>query len=231
LVLAIIGLVSSLVPLTGFLATILGVLAVVFGLLGLGRVQRRIATNRALTIVGTVLGLIAMLIGIIGMVIVFKATAQLGRDLAGIGTQPGVSSSAMPAPEADPSVTDMTVTAPGSFSWENGLIVDVSAPTATRFSSSACCATGGKGVAFTVRVVNGSDQVIQPYMLLTSLTADGVAAEQVFDSAKGYTGTPTNSIPPGRELTFPVAFDTAGGDLLFEIGGFSYTSAFFTASL
>jgi hypothetical protein len=89
LVLAIIGLVSSLVPLTGFLATILGVLAVVFGLLGLGRVQRRIATNRALTIVGTVLGLIAMLIGIIGMVIVFKATAQLGRDLAGIGTQPG----------------------------------------------------------------------------------------------------------------------------------------------
>jgi hypothetical protein len=232
LVLAIVGLLFSLVPLTGFLAAVLGALALLFGLLGLARVNRREADNKTLTIVGTVLGALSLVIGIVGMVIVFRAIDQLGTDLEGLGMQqPAISSpvdSLAPPPSApSPGI----VTAPGSFTWENGVTVEVSAPETVAFSSSSCCDNGPAGVVFTMRVVNGSDQVLDPYMLMTSLTADGAPAAQVFDSVNGFSGMPTNSIPPGRDLTFPVAFGAVGGALLLEVSGFDYEPAFFTADL
>lgn len=105
LVLAIIGVLFGLIPLTGFLALILGLLAVLFGLLGLGRVRRREANNRGLTIAGTVLGVIAVALGIFGMITVFGAVEQLGRDLQGVPpvvqpAQPGAApiGGAEPAP-------------------------------------------------------------------------------------------------------------------------------------
>lgn len=84
LVLAISGVLFGLIPLTGFLALLLGLLAVLFGLLGLGRVRRRQATNRGLTLAGTVLGAVAVALGVWGLVVVFGAVQQLGRDLEGV---------------------------------------------------------------------------------------------------------------------------------------------------
>ena len=85
LVLAIVGLVFSLVPLTGFIALICGGLAVLFGLLGLGRVRRGQADNKGLTITGLVLGALALVLGFIGVIIVFTATNKLATDLSKIG--------------------------------------------------------------------------------------------------------------------------------------------------
>jgi len=85
LVLAIVGLVFSLVPLTGFIALICGGLAVLFALLGLGRVRRGQADNKRLTITGLVLGALALVIGFIGVIIVFTATNKLATDLSKIG--------------------------------------------------------------------------------------------------------------------------------------------------
>lgn len=98
------------------------------------------------------------------------------------------------------------------------------------FSDTACCATSGSGVAFTIRLINNTGKVVGPYAVQTSLTMDGVSVEQVFDLTKGF-DAPSNSIPPGRDLTVDVAFDGNGTDLLLEIGGYPYDPALFTAKL
>ena len=53
LVLALVGLVFSLVPFTGFIAVMLGALALVFGLIGISRARSGRATNRIMSLFGT----------------------------------------------------------------------------------------------------------------------------------------------------------------------------------
>ena len=81
LILAIVGCVFMLIPLTGFIATICGLLAILFALLNRGRLKRRTATNKKMTIVAAILGLLSTVVGIIGMVIVFSAVDDLDDDL------------------------------------------------------------------------------------------------------------------------------------------------------
>jgi len=73
LVLAITGIVLSLVPLTGFVAVILGALAVLFACLGWGRVKRRTATNKRMTLIGGLVGVATIVLGAVGMMTVFSA--------------------------------------------------------------------------------------------------------------------------------------------------------------
>jgi hypothetical protein len=230
LVLAILGLLFSVVPFTGFVAILLGGFAVVFGLLGWSRFRRGEASPAALPVAGAVIGLAAVAVGTVGTVV----TVRDAQDAA--AAPPAVAAPA-PAPSLPPVAAPPvaqgsgTVAAPGAFTWDDGLSVEVGAPAAVTFSEYACCPTGGNaGVAFTVRIVNGTDEVLEPYALLASLTADGVAADQVFDYENGFDGV-TNSIPPGRDLTVTMAFAAAGSDLLLELEGLGRDPAFFTAIL
>ena len=87
LVLAIIGVVFGLVPFTGFLAFILGALAILFAFLGWGRVRRKVASNKKMTLIAGTLGAIATALGIWGMVIVFTATEEIGDELERAGEE------------------------------------------------------------------------------------------------------------------------------------------------
>lgn len=60
LVLGILGVLSALV----FIGGVLGVIAVILGFVGLGRVNRREATNRGSAMAGVILGLVALAISI-----------------------------------------------------------------------------------------------------------------------------------------------------------------------
>ena len=86
LVLGIIGLVLGIIPILGIPAIILGLVGLVFGGLGLGRVRRGVATNKAMSWTGVVLSTLALTLGIIGCVIVTNAANQLSHDLDNIST-------------------------------------------------------------------------------------------------------------------------------------------------
>lgn len=240
LVLALVGLALAFIPFTGFLAVILGGIAVVFGLLGLGRVRSGQATNKVMPIVGAVLGLIAMVVGVIATVLVVSAALRLasGQEAAGASRSSAPTPSlsrAAPLPPLSPSSAPaapnrQTGPAPGTFTWEDGLAVEVSPPRAVTFSETACCGTSGSGIAFTVRLTNNTGKIVEPYAVQTSLTIDGVNSDQIFDSEKSFGGL-SDPVAPGQTLTVDVAFDGTGSSLVLEIGGFPYDDALFTATL
>jgi hypothetical protein len=73
MILGIVALPFTLTGLTAWLSVILGLIAVPLALAGLGRVRRRQATNRGVTIAGLVLGLVAVVLGIASTVVTIQA--------------------------------------------------------------------------------------------------------------------------------------------------------------
>jgi hypothetical protein len=64
LILGIVALPFTLTGLTAWISIILGLIAVPLALAGLGRVRRRQATNKGVTITGLILGLLAIALGV-----------------------------------------------------------------------------------------------------------------------------------------------------------------------
>jgi hypothetical protein len=170
-------------------------------------------------------------VGVLSTVLVARLIPLLE---GGADARPAVSGTAPPpgdpaAAAGQPPADEGTLPAPGTFTWDDGLSVQVSAPTAADFSDTACCPDGdGPGVAFEVTVVNGTSEVLEPYALFATLTADGRPADQVFDTESGFDSL-TSSVPPGRRLTVTMGFDAPGGDLLLEFTSSDRDPAFFSA--
>ena len=73
-------------------------------------------------------------------------------------------------------------------------------------------------ITVTVTLVNGRSGAYDPQSLFVSLTSGPTAAEQVFAAAAGLPGTPTGSLAPGAQVSFPLAFGvTASTGLSLEI--------------
>ncbi len=87
LIVGLIGILFGLVPITGFVAVGLGIVGLVLGFAALGRLRRRVATNRKTTWIGIVASAVAVALGIWGITIVFSAVDQLDRDLGEISEQ------------------------------------------------------------------------------------------------------------------------------------------------
>ena len=63
LILGILAFILAFIPLIHFFGMLLGIVAIILGIVGLGRVRRRIASSRAMPIIGIVLGVLSLLIG------------------------------------------------------------------------------------------------------------------------------------------------------------------------
>lgn len=63
LILGILAFILAFIPLIHFFGMLLGIVAIILGFVGLSRVRRRIASNRAMPIIGMVLGFLSLLIG------------------------------------------------------------------------------------------------------------------------------------------------------------------------
>ena len=235
LVLAIVGLTLSWIPFVGLLSVLLGVLAIVFGLVGWNRARLGRA-GLVLPVTGAAIGIVAIVAAVLSTTVVarllvppYDATQDAQPVVAADDAVPGV---APDPPAVEPPADDGTVAAPGTYTWADGLSVQVSDPVPAEFSDTACCPGGSEpGVAFEVTVVNGTSEVIDAYGLFATLTADGRSAEQVYAVTRGFDGV-TLSIPPRRELVVTMAFDAPGGDLLLEFTTFAGDeAAFFTATL
>lgn len=204
LVLALVGLVFGLVPFTGFLALILGMLAVLFGLLGWSRARKGIATNSGMAGTGTFLGVAAAVLGIWGMTILFGAVDKLGKDLSGQG---GAAVTGSERPGASiPTEAVNQVSFGQSFTYEDGIIITVAAPTSYQPSSSAAVGVSlVRAVAMEVTVANGTAKPLDLSTVNLQAAAGDQAGERVFDAAKsvGFAG---QTLPPGKRQTFTVAF-------------------------
>lgn len=182
-----------------------------------------------------------------------KLTALTGITLtaialAGCAVESGVQSaptSGVNAPATVPDVPTPTSAAPSvlkfgdTFTYENGLVMTVSAPTS--FTPSEWNTVDGATdyLRFDVTIVNGTPTVYDPSTFMASLQNGNVEAEQIFDSNAGLGGSPSTDILPGRETTFPIGFAiTYPGDLVLEAtagwqdaeGDYvSYDKAYFTS--
>lgn len=76
LVLGLVAVPFLISGLTAPISIVLGLIAVPLALVGLGRVRRREATNRGVTIAGVVLGLAAVVLGITAIVVTIQAVGE-----------------------------------------------------------------------------------------------------------------------------------------------------------
>lgn len=123
------------------------------------------------------------------------------------------------APESSPEADEGTkVQSFGdSFTYEDGLQITVSTPTAMTSGQWAIPANA-EGSAFTVTIVNGTDAPFDPVMTNLTAQSGNTEAEQIFDSENGYNGPPSTTLLPGREAQFKVAFATSDpDDIVLEI--------------
>lgn len=119
-----------------------------------------------------------------------------------------------------------------TYTWEDGISISVSAPESFTPSEYAVFDEAAAYLAFTITVVNGSDEAFSPSLVFPSLQSGNLEAESVFDSENNLGGfAPSTDILPGREATWKVGFSVSDPtDLVMEIspGAFGYDSAYFT---
>ena len=133
-------------------------------------------------------------------------------------------------PTAIPTATD-TVSHFGSsgYTWEDGLLVTVSAPVEFTPSESAA---GGKGLAavkFTVTITNNTSKSYDPAMFTTSAQSGTQEADSIYDIDNNLGGSPHTALLPGRTVTFDVGFGVSDPkDVVLQVTpGFDYTPAMF----
>lgn len=102
LVLGIVGVVIGTIPILGIPALAVGAVGIVFGGLALGRVRKRVATNKKMSWWGLSLSAVAVVLGIVGVVIVSNAFNDVQHNLNDIqhslNNTPSVETTITPTP-------------------------------------------------------------------------------------------------------------------------------------
>jgi hypothetical protein len=102
------------------------------------------------------------------------------------------------------SIVDITIADPQSFTTGN----------------SAFPKQNSKAINYTISVTNHSDKPWSPVLFQIQATAGNISAEEVFDSAAGLNGVPTQDVLPGKNLTFRIGFVESPGDFTIQVGDF-----------
>lgn len=118
-----------------------------------------------------------------------------------------------------------------TFEWSDGLSVTVSAPSEFVPSSSALAGPAASYLAFTVTLVNGTDQNYEPGGFFATMQSGNAEAEQVFDIEQEFSGGPQTVLLPGREVEFKIGFGVNDPtDLVLQVmPDFTRDSAIFTS--
>ena len=131
-----------------------------------------------------------------------------------------------------------TATADGSdlatfgatYSWDDGLDVTVAPPTPFTPSEFAAAEPAAAYVSLAVTIANRTGQPYDPTIFFVTMQSGDREADQVFDAANGFEGTPTTAILDGRDATFTVGFGVQDpNDLVLQVTpGLDYSPAYFT---
>jgi hypothetical protein len=117
-----------------------------------------------------------------------------------------------------------------AYTWPDGLQVSVSAPTPFTPSATSTAQGAAAYLSFTVTIVNNTGATYEPALFHASVQSGDKEADQIFDAAGGFTGTPGTAILNGRQSTFTIGFGVANpDDVVMEVSpGLNYDKAYFT---
>lgn len=154
-------------------------------------------------------GAFAVVLGVVG------AVAASGHKTGSVSPSPGtqVQGEGKPAPAAGkPKRKTSTATFGDTFRWNDGLAVNVSR--VRRYTPGEFAAGAHKGdqaITVTVKITNGSPKPFDTALVSVNVKAgaDGVGAEQIFDSGVG--DVFSGSIVPGSAATSTFAYDIPRG--------------------
>ncbi|RZS64554.1 uncharacterized protein DUF2510 [Agromyces ramosus] len=239
LVVAIVGLVFTLIPPVSGVAWILVPVAFVLSLIGL---FLRGAKWAAIT--GLVVSIIAAIVGIV-MFVTF-VVGSIGTVFDEIDDSiPDVPVFPLPGedgPGGQPDLGQPDAPVPGdlafgeTMTWDDGVALTVSVPEPYTPSEFAVGATHANNVVFTLTITNDSTEDLQPLPLPTLLSGDQEVS-QIFDIGNDVTGPgddvgipPTATVEPGGSVSWRAAWslDDPSSLTLEAAPSFVYPSATFT---
>ena len=133
---------------------------------------------------------------------------------------------------AEPPVTGTAQAKFGqTYGWPEGLEVSVAPGVAFTPSDTSSADPANAYLSFTVTITNRTGKPYDPSLFYVSAESSGKEADQVFDSANGFTGSPSTSVLDGHQSIFAIGFGvTDPADVVMELTpGFDYDGkAFFT---
>ena len=123
------------------------------------------------------------------------------------------SPSSVTGPSKEPTSAEPTSEAPSTpqfgetYSWDDGLEMTVSKPTAYKPSPSAAGTDRFKNfLMFQITIKNGSKEKFEPGPTTISVSSGDEEGQEVFDYDKGIESAPSTSVRPGRSTKWKVAF-------------------------
>lgn len=231
------ALLGSFIPFLNYLTGFLAFVGLVLGIIAL------ILKGRAkgLAIAGTIVSAIALVLSIVLAIVYTAGLASTVSDAIASAEAEASQAATVPSdvpttdsalPEEAPSGAD------GAFgetiTYDNDVSITVSAPVPLTPSETAFGADQANQLLFTVTIVNGSAENLEPSVYATASSA-GVAATDIYDSgnAAGDVGSsPTTTILPGGTATWLQGFSVADpSDLVLQISpSFDYDDVIFSTS-
>ena len=210
-ILGIVGVVFSPMPIINNISAMIAVVGIILAIIAL------FGSRTLLAGIGA---------GLCVLAVMFTIITQ-NHNVAALGGQGGTITG-----QQTPSDTVQLLTFGQSFTYQDGTMITVAPPTRYQPSSTAST-TAPRSVAMQVTITNGAAKPLNLVLVSMQATAGEQAVEQVFDSAKGLDGTPSQTLPPGQRQTFTVAFglpSAAPTDLRVQINPsmFGYQPVFYT---
>ncbi|MFD1919481.1 DUF4190 domain-containing protein [Streptomyces beijiangensis] len=226
LVVGVVGVVFGFIYFMFWLSGPLGVLALIFGIVGLGRVRKGQATNKAMAIAGIALGGVATALAVIGLVVTVLMVKNGTEGLKDIENVEVTASPTDPAdgatsPSEDEAADDKPLAFGKAMAYEDGVKVIVGKPAKYKPDEfSAGHKAGNTAVQVKVTIVNGTKKPLDITLALpTGKGGDGAEAEMVFDghyATKPFTG----KLLPGKQAVSQFTFSltpTAAKELQVEV--------------
>jgi hypothetical protein len=234
LVVGIVALILGLIPFVGYFGAFLAFVGVVLGVIGLVLKGRK----KGIAIAGTIVSGVALVLSIV-LAAVYTSLLVSSVNQAIEEAAPGVQGPAVevPADEEEPAADDVAEEAPSNvlslgqtMVWNDGIEMTVSAPTEfTPSDTSMGWEPGQVAVVFDVTITNNSTEQLEP-MAYSLVSSGGVDAANIFDSAQGIEGPPSNIVLPGESITWQEAYGVVDpADIAFQVSpGFLYDEAIWT---
>lgn len=136
-------------------------------------------------------------------------------------------------PAAEPLITGSGQAKFGqTYGWPAGLEVSVAPAVPFTPSETSSADPAAAYASFTVTITNRTGAPYDPTEFFASATSGGKEADQIFDSANGFVGSPTTAVLNGRGSSFVIGFGVENAaDVVMEVSpGYDYDGkAIFTS--
>jgi len=132
---------------------------------------------------------------------------------------------AVAPPAAEPLITgDAQAKFGQTYGWPEGLELSVAPGVAFTPSETSSADAANSYLSFAVTITNRTGKPYDPTLFFVSAESGGKEADQVFDSAGGFIGSPSTSVLDGHQSSFVVGFGVSDpADVVMELTpGFDY---------